>query len=168
VNKRYGRCGRLWEGRFKSCLVQSEHYVLCVYRYVELNPVRAGMVRRADEYPWSSYAANAKGERLRGLCPHEEYARLGRTPAEWQAAYRSLFGQVGQPDLQDIRSATNGGYALGDAFFKQAISRALGRAVERGSAGRPRRQNNGGLSLLGAEPASRLVPKSWSVPDLFY
>jgi putative transposase len=148
VNKRYGRCGHLWEGRFKSCLVQSEHYALMCYRYLELNPVRAGLVRRPDEYPWSSYSANAKGESTPLLTPHDEYTSLGRTPAERQAAYRDLFGQLQAAQLEEIRTATNGGYALGGAPFKHAMARALGRPVEKGRAGRPARQEKRGLSLI--------------------
>jgi putative transposase len=148
VNKRYGKCGHLWEGRFKSCLVQSEHYVLSCYRYIELNPVRAGLVRRADEYAWSSYRANGKGERVALLSAHEEYERLGRTAGERRAAYRDLFGQIEQPELEEIRAATNGGYALGNAAFKHAMARALGRPVEKGAAGRPPRTEKRGLSLF--------------------
>ena len=59
--------GMLWEGRFKSCLVQSEQYVLACYRYIELNPVRAGLATRADQYQWSSYRANAAGMSNRTL-----------------------------------------------------------------------------------------------------
>jgi putative transposase len=92
INKTYSRSGYLWQGRFKSCLVQSEDYVLACYRYIELNPVRAGLVRRPDEYPWSSYHTNAKGEGTELLTPHDEYLTLGRTPAERQAVYRDLFG----------------------------------------------------------------------------
>jgi putative transposase len=150
VNKRYGKRGHLWEGRFKSCLVQSEHYVLACYRYIELNPVRARLTGRADEYLWSSYAANAKGDELPMLSPHAEYERLGRTPPERQAAYRDLFGQMQQPELEQIRTATNGGDALGNAAFKKAMARALGRSVEKGAAGRPVQQG-----------------KTCSVPDLF-
>jgi putative transposase len=114
ANKTYARTGYLWEGRFKSCLVQSEDYVLACYRYIELNPVRAGLVRRADEYPWSSYVSNAKGEASALLTPHDEYLGLGRTPSERQAVYRDLFGlQPGAEQLEEIRIATNGGYALG-------------------------------------------------------
>ncbi len=149
VNKRYGRCGHLWEGRFKSCLVQSEDYVLMCYRYIELNPVRANLVSRPDQYLWSSHAINAKGEGGDGfLSPHEEYQRLGRTPSERQATYRDLFGQLQAPELQEIRTATNGGYALGNAAFKHSMARALGRPVEKGAAGRPPRQEKGGLSLI--------------------
>lgn len=138
VNKRYGRCGSLWEGRFKSCLVQSEDYVLECHRYIELNPVRAGMARCADAYPWSSYRANANGESCELLSAHEEYIRLGRSSGERQAVYRDLFGSLqGHDRLQEIRTATNGGYALGSASFKRAIARVLGRRVEPGDAGRP-------------------------------
>lgn len=148
VNRRYGKCGHLWEGRFKSCLVQSEHYVLTCYRYIELNPVRARLATRPDEYAWSSYPANAKGECAGVVTPHEEYERLGRTPGERQATYRDLFGQLQAPALEEIRMATNGGYALGNAAFKHAMARALGRPVEKGSAGRPARREKRGLSLI--------------------
>jgi putative transposase len=141
ANKTYARTGYLWEGRFKSCLVQSEDYVLACYRYIELNPVRAGLVRRADEYPWSSYVSNAKGEASALLTPHDEYLSLGRTPSERQAVYRDFFGlQLAAEQLEEIRIATNGGYALGTQAFKRTISRALGRRVQKGSAGRPPRR----------------------------
>jgi REP-associated tyrosine transposase len=136
INKTYERCGNLWEGRFKSCLVQSEQYVLACYRYIELNPVRAGLVARADQYAWSSYRINAKGEASELTAPHEEYLRLGRTPGERQAAYRDLFGRVHGDRLEEIRSATNTGYVLGTASFKALMARTLGRRVEMGSPGR--------------------------------
>ena len=106
------------------------------------------MVGRADQYPWSSHAPNAKGEPAEILSPHEEYARLGRTAGERQAAYRDLFGQLQASELEEIRTATNGGYALGNEAFKRAMARALGRPVERGSAGRPPRAEKRGLSLI--------------------
>lgn len=138
VNKTYARTGNLWEGRFKSCLVQSEAYVLACYRYIELNPVRGGLARRADEYRWSSYCANATGQPSELLTAHDEYLKLGRTPAERQAVYRDLFGVPAE--LEEIRAATNSGYALGNASFKRRMSQALGRRVERGHAGRPARE----------------------------
>jgi putative transposase len=125
------------EGRFKSCLVQSEQYLLACHRYIELNPVRAGLARRADEYPWSSYCANARGDSCEILTPHDEYLRLGRTPAERQATYRDLFSLVHPGQLEEIRSATNGGFVLGAASFKATTARALGRRVEKGIPGRP-------------------------------
>ena len=141
INKNYGRSGYLWESRFKSCLVQSEDYVLACYRYIELNPVRAGLVSRPSEYPWSSYAANAMGEASLLIAPHEEYLALGRDPHERQAVYRDLFGSfLGAERVVETRSATNGGYVLGSPGFKRAVARVVGRAVERGSAGRPVRE----------------------------
>jgi putative transposase len=76
INLRYQRTGTLWEGRHRASLVQSERYLLCCYRYIELNPVRAGMVERPEEYRWSSYGINAWGD-AGWLQPHEEYSRLG-------------------------------------------------------------------------------------------
>ena len=140
VNRNYGRSGYLWESRFKSCLVQSEGYVLSCYRYIELNPVRAGLVRRPDEYRWSSYAANAKGQASSLIEPHEEYVALGRDANERQAVYRDLFGSLLTPEqVDEIRTATNGGYALGSPGFKRTVSKAVGRRAEKGSAGRPAR-----------------------------
>ena len=128
--------------------MQSEDYVLACYRYIELNPVRARLAARADDYSWSSYGANANGERVAFLSPHDEYQRLGTTPAERQASYRELCAELQPHQLEEIRNATNGGYAWGNAQFKRAAARALGRPVEKGSAGRPPRRE-----------------KTWSVPD---
>jgi putative transposase len=140
VNKNYGRSGYLWEGRYKSCLVQSEDYLLACYRYIEMNPVRAGMVSRPDEYRWSSYAVNAAGEASALVTPHDQYAALGRDPAERQAIYRDMFGcPLAAHQVEQIRDATNGGYVLGSASFKRVVARSLGRRVEKGSAGRPPR-----------------------------
>lgn len=62
INRTYRRSGTLWEGRFKSCLAQEERYVLTCYRYIELNPVRANMVARPEDYRWSSYHTNGIGQ----------------------------------------------------------------------------------------------------------
>jgi putative transposase len=130
--------------------VQSEEYVLACYRYIELNPVRAGLVRRADEFPWSSHRANARGEPSALVTGHEEYLRLGRTASERQAAYRDLFGVVCADQLHEIRCATNGGYVLGRPTFKATVARILGRRVEKGAPGRRVRQspNEEQLDLL--------------------
>jgi putative transposase len=131
-NKTYERTGYLWEGRFRSCLVQSEAYVLACYRYIEMNPVRAGLVRRADAYPFSSYCANAKGDVAELLTPHEEYLRLGVSEGERQAVYRDLFGTLLSVDqLEEIRTATNGGYALGSPDFRHSFTRHRSPSGER-------------------------------------
>jgi putative transposase len=76
INRCYRRSGTLWEGRFRSCLTQSEDYVLACYRYIELNPVRANMVQHPADYSWSSYRANGDGRANPLLTPHAEYLRL--------------------------------------------------------------------------------------------
>ena len=77
-NRRYSRTGQLWEGRFRSCLVDSAAYVIGCCRYIELNPVRAHMVSSPAEHAWSSYAGNAALHPDPLLTPHEEYVALGR------------------------------------------------------------------------------------------
>lgn len=137
VNRTYGRSGSLWEGRFHSCLVQSEEYLLTCYRYVERNPVEAGLCRRPGEYEWSSCRTNAHGVPDAAITPHEEYLRLGPTAEARRSAYRELLGvPVPRERLDEIRAATNGNFALGSERFKHAISLALGRRAYRGSPGR--------------------------------
>lgn len=141
VNRTYRRSGTLWEGRFRSCLTQEEPYVLGCYRYIELNPVRAGMVEHPGEYRWSSYRANAQGEAWGGLEPHDCYKALAADEQERQAAYRELFRYQLDPGLVDeIREATNGNYVLGSPRFQEEVANALGRRVARGRSGRPRKR----------------------------
>ena len=139
VNRTYRRSGTLWEGRFRSCLLQEEGYLLECHRYIELNPVRAAMVEHPAHYRWSSYRTNAQGEASPFIKPHAVYMALGRTAGTRQAAYRELFRYQLDPGLVDqLRSATNGNYALGNECFLAEMAAALGRRVTRGKAGRPR------------------------------
>lgn len=148
VNKNYCRTGSLWEGRFRSCLVQSEGYLLTCYRYIELNPVRAHLASHPGEYPWSSYAANAEGEESDLLTPHPEYVRLGNTNVERTRRYQEIVEEVEDVQrLDEIRAATNGNFALGDKRFRREISTALGRRAERGLPGRPRMEEAPGSQL---------------------
>ena len=114
INKAAGRTGSLWEGRFHSCLVDSTHYVFVCHRYVELNPVRAGMVAFPGDYPWSSYVANAQGGD--GLVtPHAAYLGLAEQEHERRKIYREMFGSHLEERLVDeIRRATRSGSPLGD------------------------------------------------------
>jgi putative transposase len=82
INRTYRRTGTLWEGRFRSCLAQSEHYVLACCRYIELNPVRAGMVDHPADYPWSSYRFNGQGAANALLSQHPLYRAPGRSNEE--------------------------------------------------------------------------------------
>ena len=142
-NFAYRRSGTLWEGRYRATVVDSERYLLTLMRYIELNPVRAGMVEQPGEYLWSSYAFNAQGEsgpNSGWLTPHEEYLSLGRSATDRQDAYRLLFkAAIPQDDLKEIRECSHKGWALGSERFKEDIE-ALGqrRAISRG-VGRPRK-----------------------------
>lgn len=137
-NQRYQRSGTLWEGRFRSCVIESEQYLLCCYRYIELNPVRAGMVAAPGDYVWSSYRSNAWGKRSQLIVPHEQYLLLGKTAAERMAAYRELFRLVlDDGQLNEIRKTLNTGMALGSERFKDEIGSRWGRRVRPGLKGRP-------------------------------
>jgi putative transposase len=144
----YKRSGTLWEGRYRATVVDSERYLLILMRYIELNPVRAGMVALPQEYPWSSHRRNALGERGKNadwLQPYAEYVRLGQEDADRQATYRALFVAAIDPgDLAEIRGCTHKGWALGGQRFRAEIE-ALGQrqAVSKG-VGRPRKEKDGG------------------------
>jgi len=92
-NREYGRIGTLWNGRYRGIPIESERYWLTCLRYIEQNPCRAGMVRCAEDYRWSSYAAHASGCGPDWLTPHQLYLSLGKTPGARQLAYRALFAQ---------------------------------------------------------------------------
>lgn len=117
LNARCGTTGTVWDGRYKSCLVQTEGYFLTCQRYIELNPVRAGMVRFPGNYKWSSYRSNAEGRHDALVPPHEMYQRLGRDAAERRQAYLRLFQQALTPmQIEQIRGASSSG-VLGDKQF---------------------------------------------------
>ena len=141
VNARYRRTGTLWEGRYKSCLVDSEEYVLACYRYIELNPVRAGMVVKPAEYPWSSHRCNASGEPDPLVRPNAEYLALGSASSPACVAYRALFTQeLSDERLVEIRAYVQQQKALGGARFQSQIEAALGRHMQIRPAHRPRLQ----------------------------
>ena len=131
VNDAYRRTGTLWEGRYRAAPIDSEAYFLACCRYIELNPVRAGMVARAGDYRWSSWRAHALGAADPLLAAaHALYRALAPTPAGRQEAYRALFGApLDEAFLTELRAATNGGWALGDARFKRQIAKAMRRRV---------------------------------------
>ena len=144
INRTYQRSGTLWEGRFRSCIAQQEEYLLICQRYIEMNPVRAGVVEHPGEYRWSSYGCNGQGETSDQLNHHSVYLSLGRTGEERQAAYRELFRNELEAGIVDqIRQATNGNFALGNPRFKEEIAAMLGRRVIPGKAGRPRKKTAG-------------------------
>ncbi len=134
----YARSGTLWEGRFKSSLVQNERYLLEVYRYIELNPVRAGMVEDPSEYSWSSNRCNGLGLRSKLRTKHCEYQALGKTSEERQTAYRGLFkSHVDNALLTQIRECSKKGLALGNDRFTSQIESLSKRRVTARKPGRP-------------------------------
>lgn len=113
---RHGGTGSMWDGRYHSSQIDSEAYLLLCQRYIELNPVRAGIVAFAGGYKWSSYRANAEGRQDDLLCPHTVYLGLGGDPLGRQRAYRALFDiPFSERDLERIRFATRGDTALRSA-----------------------------------------------------
>jgi putative transposase len=150
-NRRHKRTGTLWEGRFRSCLVESREYVLGCYRYIEMNPVEAGMVDRPSRYRWSSHLGNTGGAANKLLTPHVEYAALAEEPAARPAAYLRLFeGPQDRDLLKAIRAATYGGYPLIGEELKSKLS-ASGCRIEPGKAGRPSKDPAENLDQLSLE-----------------
>ncbi|KQZ45046.1 transposase [Duganella sp. Root1480D1] len=138
INRKRNWTGTLWEGRFKSCLIFDQSYFLTCMRYIELNPVRAGMVGHPRDYPWSSYSANAEGIFNPCITPHEIYQSLGSTEADQRSAYRNfLASKDDQITTDNIRRATNGNYALGETISTEELASTLGRRVTPGKRGRP-------------------------------
>jgi putative transposase len=132
ANRRYGRYGTLWQGRYQSCLVDSEQYFLVCQRYIELNPVRAGLVSDPADYEWSSYKANAHGTTNKLVTPHPVYTGLGTEICQRQSNYRALF-QDAIPELllEQVRHATNRNGAFGSPQFVDEIGSVLGRKLNR-------------------------------------
>ena len=140
-NRTYERTGTLWEGRYRSCMVESARYVLACYRYIEQNPVRARMVRGPGDYLWSSHRANSGACADPMVSPHEEYLALGTQEGPRLRAYSELFGEsLEQPLLKRIREATNGGLPVGSDEFSARVLEEHGRHAEPGRPGRPLKQ----------------------------
>ena len=137
-------CRRHSAGRalafFRSCLTQSGGYALACYRYIELNPVRAAMVRHPRDYRWSSFHANGDGKTDTLVTPHEQYLGLAREAEARRENYRALFRAHLDPEvIAKIRTATNGNVVLGNKRFEEQIEKMLKRRVTLGRAGRPKR-----------------------------
>ena len=140
VNDSTGRTGTLWEGRYKSCLVESEHYLLTCYRYIELNPVRAGMVARPEDYEWSSYGGNALGIADPVLTPHVNFLRLGSTSGARRARYKQLVAAgVSEEQLAEIRLLTQRQRAYGSDGFRRGVQKRTGQVAGLGRPGRPKK-----------------------------
>lgn len=141
-NRRYNRSGTLWEGRHKGSIIQSDSYALNCYRYIELNPVRAGMVDSPGDYRWSSYHRNALGKQA-SLIPLPEYQSLGLSDRQRRRAYRDFVKAPFSPAQNErINRCAQTGAVLGDKGFKMEIARRLGTNVGYDKPGRPRKRSN--------------------------
>jgi putative transposase len=138
INKVHGRSGTLWESRFKSSLVDAYHYCLNCYRYIELNPVRAGMVTHTSQYRWSSFHGNGLGKHDARITPHQVWLALGDTHDERSRRYRNLFGmELGQDTLENIRRGVGTGLPTGSRRFQNEIAKTL--SIQFGTGRRGRR-----------------------------
>lgn len=142
-NARHGRTGTLWEGRYKSCLVDNETYVLHCHRYIDLNPVRARMIDDPAAYRWSSCAAHCAGQQDSLLAPHACYTELGKSPQERGLAYRAILDEVLSEDtLRDIRMYLQQQRALGSNAFQAMVQARTRRFAGTRPAHRPRKQQD--------------------------
>ena len=139
INKTYHRTGTLWEGRYKSSLVDSDDYLLTCMRYIELNPARANMVEHPGEYKWSSYQVNAQGSYSRFIEGHPTYIELGVNDEQRQLVYRELFrDHIDDEMLHEIRDSLNHELVLGRSYFKDKIEEMTHRQTRLREPGRPR------------------------------
>ena len=140
-NYRYQRTGTLWEGRYRATIVEAETYLFECMRYIELNPVRAGMVRHPGEHAWSSYLTNAGFAADPMVKSHRLYRALGTTDEARFDAYRALVQMPMDAEmLKTIRDSTNKGWAMGGGRFKSKIETLTDRRVAPLPKGRPKRQ----------------------------
>lgn len=138
-NDLHGRTGTLWEGRYKSTVIQTQRYLLACMAYIDLNPVRAGLSNDVADYDWSSYKHYIGRKIDKLVTPHPLYWELGNTPFAREAAYADLVhaGLSGQ-QLAQLTDATLKGWALGDAEFVEDLQKLTPRRISPSAAGRPR------------------------------
>jgi putative transposase len=142
-NLKYQRSGTLWQGRFKATVIDSERYLMMCSRYIELNPIRAGMVTAAGDYRWSSFRHHIGLLSDPLITDHPLYWALGNTPFDREAAYRGLVEQgVDEDDVEALTEATLKGWAIGSEKFKSALEKQTQRRVTKAKRGRPANRAN--------------------------
>lgn len=137
-NKRHGRTGTLWEGRYRSTLIETERYLLACMVYIDLNPVRAGMVAQPADFLWSSHrhCIGQASDKLVSL--HALYWALGNTPFAREAAYAELVqGGLATSVRENLTRSALSGWALGSAEFVGELQQGTDRRLSPGKAGRP-------------------------------
>jgi putative transposase len=127
-NRAHGRTGTLWEGRYRATVIETDRYLFACYRYIELNPLRAGLAPHPGDYRWSSYRANALGWLDSLVTPHDRFVALGADSVKRQEAYRGLFDTMtDDSSVWRIREATTKGSALGSDQFSRELESLKGR-----------------------------------------
>jgi putative transposase len=140
VNQTYRRSGTLWEGRFKSATVSRDEYLIACSRYIELNPVRAGIVAHPKDYRWSSYRHRALGMSDHLLDEDPWYAGLGTNENERQEKYQQwIESQVDEREWEEIRHATQRDRLIGREPFQKQVEAMTGRRLVGEARGRPRK-----------------------------
>lgn len=137
-NRRHHRSGTLWEGRYRATAIQTERYLFACMAYIDLHPVRAGMVARPEDYPWSSYLhyRGLRADKL--LTPHPLWWQLGNTPFEREARYAALVSAgLSDPSIAEMTEATLKGWALGEPGFVAELQSRTPRRLTRARPGRP-------------------------------
>lgn len=137
-NDVHGRSGTLWEGRYRSTLIEADSYLLACMAYIDLNPVRAGLVTQARDFPWSSHAhyAGLRVDRL--VSPHPLYWELGNTPFAREAAYARLVQEgPSLPQQQALTESALRGWVLGNPDFLAMLQKKTERRLSKASPGRP-------------------------------
>lgn len=137
-NTKYQRSGTLWEGRFRSSLIDTDRYLLACYRYIELNPVRARMVSTPSAYRWTSYKTNAFGARSALITPHDVWISLGTCPSTRQKNYRRLFDD--EVDEQIFRYGLTKGLPVGSDTWREWLKADFGIRIQVGRPGPPRKR----------------------------
>jgi putative transposase len=141
-HRRHHTVGHVWQGRFRSPVIQDDEHLLVVLRYIEANPLRARMVADPGEYRWSSYQAHGLGRPDPLLSPIPELQALGRTPLERQARWRRKVKAVqAQDEIDRVRDSLRTGKPLGTIAFVEAKAQALGLNLNPRPRGRPRKDN---------------------------
>jgi putative transposase len=138
INYHYGTSGSIWEGRYKASIVQEDDYLLSCMRYIELNPVRANMVKHPREYRWSSYRANGEERDDLLITPHQAYLSINKRAEKRIEAYRALFKvHIDDDELKQIRTTLQTGTPLGNDRFRCQVEAKLKMKVGQARRGRP-------------------------------
>lgn len=140
-NRKYSRCGTLWQGRYKATVIDAEHYFMLCSRYIELSPVRQGLATNPEQYDWSSHGHHAGVKQDPLVTDHPLYWALGNTPFDREAAYKALFEQaLTTEDMHLMKEAALKGWVLGSAKFKASLAKAANRRISPAKRGRPTKQ----------------------------